>query len=159
MYLRAAFRLIIIDREVIWNHESVHDIIGTTLSLHRFKFNCCLITFDDKETRNNYWKSDKFSCMRELFEDMNENDARMRHPSPLLASDETLYPYPGHIGLKQYNPSKPAKYGLLYRSLCDSSIRYTYYSLLYAGKLDKVEDLAAKYYITRTDEFSKYLIN
>ena len=29
--------------------------------------------------------------MRELFEDMNERNARMRHPFPLLAIDETLY--------------------------------------------------------------------
>ena len=83
------------------------------MSLHRFKFICCLITFDDKETRNDRWKTDKFACMRELFEDMNERNARMRHPSPLLAINETLHPYRGHIRFKQYNPNKPAKYGLL----------------------------------------------
>ena len=37
LYLRAAFRLIILDREVIWNHESAHDIVGATMSLHRVK--------------------------------------------------------------------------------------------------------------------------
>ena len=67
LYLRAAFRLNILDREVIWNHESAHDIIGATMSLHRFKFICRLIAFDDKETRNNRWKTNKFACMRELF--------------------------------------------------------------------------------------------
>ena len=87
--------------------------------------------------------------MIELFEDINERNVRMRHPSPLLAIDETLYPYCGHIGFKQYNPNKPTKYGLLYRSLCDSLIPYTYYSLPpYAGKQEKVEGPAAKYYIT-----------
>ena len=30
MYLRAAFRLNNLDREVVWNHESAHDIIGAT---------------------------------------------------------------------------------------------------------------------------------
>ena len=38
--------------------------------------------------------------MRELFEDMNEWNARMRHTFPLLAINETLYPYRGHIGFK-----------------------------------------------------------
>ena len=114
MYLRAAFRLNILDREVIWNHESAQDVIGATMLLHRFKFICCLIIFDHKETRNDRWKTDKFACMRKLFEDMNERNARMRHPSPLLAIDETLFPYHSHIGFKQYNPNKPAKYGLLY---------------------------------------------
>ena len=104
----------ILDREVIWNHESAHDVIGATMSLHRFKFICCLITFDDKETRNDRWKTDKFAYMRELFEDMNERKARMRHPYPLLVIDETLHPYCEHIGFKQYNPNKPATYYLLY---------------------------------------------
>ena len=36
LYLRAAFRLNILDREVIWNHESVHDIVGATMSLKNF---------------------------------------------------------------------------------------------------------------------------
>ena len=82
--------------------------------------------------------------MRELFEDMNERNTRMRHPSPLLTIDDTLYPYCGHIGFKQYNPNKPAKYGLLYLSFRDSSIPYTYYSLTYEGKPEKVEDPACK---------------
>ena len=104
-------------------------------------------------------KTDKLACMRELIEDMNEKNARMRHLPPLLAIDETLYQYCGHIGFKQYNPNIPPKYGLLYQSLCDSSIIYTYYSLPYVRKLEKVEVTTAKYYITRTDESSKYLIN
>ena len=46
--------------------------------------------------------------MRELFEDMNERNARIRHASPLLAIDETLYLYYGHIGFKQCYPDEPA---------------------------------------------------
>ena len=84
--------------------------------------------------------------MRELFEEMNERNARMTHPSPLLVIDETLYSYHRHIGFKQYNPNKPAEYGLLYQSLCDSSIPYTYYSLSYTGKPERVEGPTTKYY-------------
>ena len=94
--------------------------------------------------------------MRELFEDMNKGNARVRYLSPLLAIDETLHPYRGYIGLKQYNPNRTAKYGLLHHNLCGSSIPYTYYSLPYGGKLQKVEGPTAKYYITGTNEYSKY---
>ena len=110
-------------------------------------------------TQSDRWKTGKRACMRELFEDMNERNARMRHRSPLLAIDETLYPYRGHIGFKQYNPNKPAKYGLFYRSLCDSSLPYTYYNLPYAKKPAKVEGPATKYYIPGTNEYTNYLIN
>ena len=101
---------------------------------------------------------DKFACFRDFFEKVNENNAKWRYPSPYLAIDESLYPYRGQIGFKQYNPLKPAKYGLLYQSLCDSSVQYTYYSLPYAGKPDDLTRDAGKYYITGTDQYSKYLI-
>ena len=34
LYLRAAFRLNLLDREIIWNHESAHDIFGATMSVN-----------------------------------------------------------------------------------------------------------------------------
>ena len=90
---------------------------------------------------------------------MNVRNGRMRTPSPYLAIDETLFPWRGRIGFKQYNPNKPAKYGLFYRSLCDSTIIYTYSSLPYAGKPEIVEGDAAKYYVTGTDEYTKCLVS
>ena len=92
------------------------------------------ITFDDKPTRGERWKSDKFACMREIFELFNVRCASIRFPSVYLAVNEPLYPYRGRIGFKQYNPSKPAKYGLHYRSLSDAETPYTYFILPYAGK-------------------------
>ena len=50
LYLGAAFRLNLLDREVIVNHESAHDITGATMLLHRFRFTYCLISFDDNGT-------------------------------------------------------------------------------------------------------------
>ena len=158
LYLRAAFRLNLQETLEIWNHESAHDIFAATMSYNRFQFIRRFITFDDKSTRGDRWKSDKFACLRELFEMMNEQNSKRRFPSPLLAVDETLYPYHGSIGFKQYNPSKPAKYGLLYRSLCDSSVSYTYYTLPYAGKPEENTGEPGKYYVTGTDEYTKYLV-
>ena len=37
--------------------------------------------------------------------------------------------------MKQYNPSKPEKFGLLWRALCDTIVQCTNFSLAYAGKL------------------------
>ena len=130
LYLRAAFRLNLQETLEIWNHESAQDIFATTMSYNRVQFIQRFITFNDKSTRGDRWKSDKFACLRELFEMMNEQNSKRCFPSPLLTVDKTLYPYHGSIGFKQYNPSKPAKYGLLYRSLCDSPVSYTYYIML-----------------------------
>ena len=76
-----------------------------------------------------------------------------------MAIDETLYSYRGRIGIKQFNPSKPAKYGLIYRSLCNSTIPCTYFTLPYAGKLNNVGlNNASKFYVSDTDEYTKYLV-
>ena len=59
--------------------------------------------------------------------------------------------------MKQYNPSKPEKYGLLYRSLCDAKVPYTYSTLPYAGKPEVIG--ANNYYIIGCDEYTKWLVN
>ena len=159
LYLRAAFKLNLMNQNIIWNHEAAHSIFGAGMSLSRFQFITRFVTFDDKETREDRWQYDKFACMRELFEAVNVNNAPARYPSFYLAIDETLYPYQGHIGFKQYNLNKPSKYGLLYRSLCDSSLPYSYYLLPYASKPENLnENLYKKYYVSGTDEYTKYLV-
>ena len=71
---------------------------------------------------------DTFACMRSFFESFNKNTSKFRYQSSYLAVYETLYSYCERIGFRQYNPSKPAKYGLLYRLLCDATVLYTYFS-------------------------------
>ena len=44
------------------------------------------------------------------------------------------------ISIKQYNPNKPAKYGLLFKFLNDGCFPYTYNSLVYAGKPDQGDE-------------------
>ena len=129
------------------------------MSHSRFKFISCFITFNDEASRTEHWKTDKFACVREMFELMNVGKAKCRYPSPMLSVDETLYPYHGAIGFKQYSPHKPAKYGLLFKSLCDSTTTYIYYTLPYAGKPEVAEGDAAKYYVTGTEAYTQYLVN
>ena len=80
----------------------------------------------------------------------------MRVPGDVLSLDETLYPFRGRIGIKQYNPNKPAKYGLLYRSISDAERPYTYNTLPYAGKPNTITPYSE--YVTGTDNYTKYLV-
>ena len=126
------------------------------MSRHHFTFLMRIISFDDDSSRKERWKSDKFAPFREFFEAINSSFLKLRKPSAHLAIDETLYPQRGRIGFKQYNPSKPAKYGLLFRSLCDSVVQYMYFCLPYAGKPNETPN---EFYVTKTDEYTKYLVN
>ena len=79
----------------------------------------------------------------------------MRTPSEYLAIDKTSYSYLGHVKLKQYNPNKPAKPGLLYSIISDSTLSNTYFTLPYCGK---PEEESSPFYITSTDKYTIYLV-
>ena len=146
LYLRAAVQLNILKTREIFFHESSHEILAATMSYNRFAFLIPFLKFDDKETRWQRWREDKFAVIRKFFMKMNENNGRCLNPSPYVIVDETLYPYRERIGMKQYNSSKPAKYGLFYRSLCDAKVLYTYSTLPYAEKPKVIG--ANDYYVT-----------
>ena len=157
LYLRAALQLNIFKTREIFFHESSHEIFAATMSHNRFAFLICFLEFDDKETQRQRWREDKFAAIREFFMKMKENNGRCCNPLPYVSIDETLYHYHGRTGMKQYNPSKPEKYGLLYQSLCDAKVPYTYSTLRYAGKLEVIG--ANDYYVTGYNEYMKWLVN
>ena len=97
---------------------------------------------------------DKFACMREFFEAVNVNNARARYPPFYLAIDETegILASNNTTRINRVN-------GLLYGSSCDASLPYNYYSLPYAVKPENLnENLYKKYYVSGTDEYTKYLV-
>ena len=159
LFLRAALKVNLMSTSTIWHQERSSDLFSASVLHSRFKFINCFITFNDKASRTECWITDKFACVRETFELMNVGNTKCRYPSPILSFDETLYQYRGSIGFNQYSPDKPVKFGLLFRSLCDSTTMYTYYTLPYAGKPEVPEGNAAKYYVTGTDAYTQYLVN
>ena len=122
----------------------------------RFYFLCQTVQFDDKETRAERWRMGHFTALRKTFESFNVNCITLGTPSDYLTIDETLYAYRGMVKLKQYNPNKPAKYGLLYRIISDSVVPCTYFPLPYAGK-PGIE--GSEFYVTGSDENSVYLVD
>ena len=75
-------------------------------------------------------------------------------PDDYISLDETLYPMRTQISFKQYNPDKPAKYGILFKSLNSARHPYTYQSIVYSAKPvgDPTDD-----YICGTAEYIKQL--
>ena len=87
-------------------NKTSNNIFSATMSFKRFQFIHKFITFDDKSTHNDRWKSDKYAYLCELFEIMNKQNQKRQFPSPLLTLDETLHLCWEVIGFKQYNPKK-----------------------------------------------------
>ena len=76
-------------------------------------------------------------------------------PSEYLSLDKTICPMRNHLAFKQYNPDKPAKYGMLFTSPNDARHCYTYRSFVYAGK---PTETPSPFYVSGTDNYVKELV-
>ena len=85
-------------------------------SRNRFTLLIANLSFDTQE-REEKWKFDRFTAIRKFFELFNLNCLNHAVPPESLSLDEALYPTRNQRGIKLYNPNKPAKYGLLFKSL------------------------------------------
>ena len=111
-----------------------HPIFAAVMLKNRFSLLLSNLIFDDQEEREASWPHDRFAARRNLFELFNRNILKHLISSEFLSIDETLYPMRIQVVMKQYNPNKPAKYGLLFKSFNDARFPFTYNSLVYAGK-------------------------
>lgn len=134
MYYRGLMGMTKVKTSRLFENKIGHPVFGAVMSRDRFEFLTGQLRFDDKATRKQRWSLDKFAAIRELFEKFNENCNKHLSPEEYLSLDETLYAFRGQIGIKQYNPKKPAKYGLLFQSINAVIFAYTYSICVVAGK-------------------------
>ena len=133
-----------------------HAIFSATMSIYRFWFLCRNLSFDAEATWRQRWPNDRFAALREIFELFNENCAKLLIPDDYLSLDETLYPTHVGVSFRQFNKSKPTKYGLLFRSINSAQMPYSYTAIAYAGM---PTGIPSEYYLSGTDEYMKALIN
>ena len=122
----------------------------------RFQFILANLTFEDAEDRNAHWQCDRFAAMRYVFEECNKSFARVMIPECYLSLNETLYPMRTQIHFRQYNPDKPAKCGMVFKSTNSATYPYTYQSYVYCGK---PEGEPNEFYISGTENYIQYLVN
>ena len=111
-----------------------HPVFGATLPRDRFWFLMSNICFDNKNTRTQRFQSDHFAAFREIYEMFNRKCSSTLQADEYLALDETLYGCRNQISFKQYNSSKPEKYGLLFKSINAVRYPFTFQSCVYSGK-------------------------
>lgn len=99
-------------------------IFSGIMSRNRYEVLWNAIRFDDKETRIDRLKTDNFDAFREIFDSINANFRKAYIPSFHLRIDEMFYLFKGRCKYKIYMPSKPCRYGLLYRSLVCNEAKY-----------------------------------
>ena len=130
-------------------------VSGATMSKNRFKFLIAHILSDDHTTRLTCWQYDRFVAFREIFEELNKNYGKFLVPKYYLSLDETLFPTRAQISFKQINPSKPAKYGMRYKSINACRYPFTFLTAVNCGE-PKAE--STSYYTPGMTQTVKHLI-
>ena len=102
-----------------------------------------MISFDDANTRQERWRTNRSAAFREIFDEFNKFWAKNMSPDDYIAIN---HPYltSGGISFKTYNKDKPAKCGLNFRSLDSSRRHYIYYTVPYTGKPVEVTEIHIK---------------
>ncbi|XP_057296254.1 piggyBac transposable element-derived protein 1-like [Hydractinia symbiolongicarpus] len=156
LYLyRELYKLNCISAHRLFSNQYGPPIFSATMSRNRVFFIRTNLCFDDETTRDERWKHDRFAAMREVFESFNYECMSCLVPGDYLSLDETLYPMRTQISFKQYNPNKPAKYGLLLKAINAARYPYTFLAAPYSGKPQGDPGI---YYVPGTEEIVKYMI-
>ncbi|XP_066958969.1 piggyBac transposable element-derived protein 4-like [Macrobrachium rosenbergii] len=156
LYARGLLGLNTHDYHILFHESFGHPIFGAVMSAKRFAFIHANISFDDLKTRHRRWVHDRFAAARDVFECFNRNCSSVVQPDDFLTIDETLYGCRTQIGFRQYNRSKPVRYGLLYKSINAVRYPFTFSTVVYSGK--PIEG-SGPFYVTGTLATVKALIN
>lgn len=96
----------------------------TAISRPLFNIWTRCLTFDDKSTREERKRADKFAAIREFYGKWNNNLRAYFVPGVNITIDEQLISSRCRSPNKVYNPMKPGKFGELVRWCVDSDYRY-----------------------------------
>lgn len=152
---RGLYQLNTLSVDKLFSNKYGPAIFGAIMSRNRFSFIRANLGFDDETTRDERWKHDRFAAIRDIFEAFNYECMTCLVPGEYLSLDETLYPMRTQISFKQYNPNKPAKYGLLIKAINAAQYPYTFIAAPYCGKPVEIPGV---HYVAGTEEIVKKMV-
>ncbi|KAJ8931810.1 hypothetical protein NQ314_015206 [Rhamnusium bicolor] len=121
--------------EELWKSDgSGVEMFRLTMSIKRFKFLFTCLRFDNKQTREERKKIDKFAPIREFFDLFLGNCKTGYSPSENVTIDEKLEGFRGRCSFRQYIPSKSNKNGIKIFALSDAKMYYTMNLEVYVGQ-------------------------
>lgn len=115
-----------------WSNDNLfhNNFAKNVMSRNRFEMLLRMFHFNDNLLADT---SDKLYKLKPLVNILTANFKSLYVPEEYVCIDETLLPFRGRLGFKQYIKSKRHKYGVKIFKLCSGS-GYTYNFKVYAGK-------------------------
>ncbi|XP_034952426.1 uncharacterized protein [Chelonus insularis] len=123
-----------VDVNELWGEEFSVTIFKATMSAHRFQFLLKCLRFDNKNTRKQRRKLDRFALIREIWDKFITNCGKYYRPYEICTVDEQMVGFKGRCIFRMYLPSKPDRYGIKFLMLNDSKTSYMMKAVLYLRK-------------------------
>ena len=122
---------------------------SAAMSRARFEVIMRFMHFTDNETCHprGHPAYDRLHKIRPLIDHLSSKFADAYTPSQNICIDESLVQFTGRLGIKQYIPSKRARYGVKMYKLCERATGYTYRFRVYEGKDSKLEPVGCPDYL------------
>ncbi|CAK1587396.1 unnamed protein product [Parnassius mnemosyne] len=119
---------------ILFNPQRSGTIFKACMSAEIFNFLIKCMRFDEKQTRNDRRKEDKFTHIRELWQNMIDNFQKWYTPGSYITVDEQLVSFRGRCPFRIYIPNKPNKYGIKLVMAADVNSKYVINAIPYLGK-------------------------
>ncbi|XP_076736685.1 uncharacterized protein LOC143415127 [Maylandia zebra] len=117
-----------------WSERFLVPVIKETMPRDRFISIMQHLRFDDKDTRAERVKTDKFAAISDIWTRFNENCAKSFTPGEHMTIDEQLFPTKVCCPFTQYNATKPDKFGIKFWMATDLDTKYVCSASPYLGK-------------------------
>ena len=150
LYFSGVLKTSYLSTSDLWSKQIGMPIFRATMSQKRFEFLINCLRFDDKTTRDERKRDDKFAAIRSLWNEFIENCESNYTPGAYVTIDEQLLSFRGRCPFKVYIPNKPDKYGIKIVMLCDSKTFYMCSAIPYVGKERRdVSEALPTHYVLR----------
>ena len=137
--LRSVYKGHLESIDELFDEEHGRSIFRKTMTLTRFKELRRFLRFDNRATRASRLQRDKLAAVRLLLDGLTHSQ-QCYLLGETITIDEQLYSFRGRCRFIQYIPSKPAKYGLKFWCLNDSTSAYCWNIVMYTGKDETREE-------------------
>ncbi|KAI5618751.1 dual specificity protein phosphatase 26 isoform X1 [Silurus asotus] len=117
-----------------WSESFLVPVLKETMPRDRFISIMQHLRFDDKDTRAERVKTDKFAAISDIWTRFNKNCAESFTPGEHMTIDEQLFPTKVRCPFTQYIATKPDKFGIKFWMATDLETKYVCNASPYLGK-------------------------
>ncbi|XP_068110989.1 piggyBac transposable element-derived protein 4-like [Hyperolius riggenbachi] len=146
-----------------WSTKSIHCMPIYSAAMPRGRYTlllrCLHFNNNEEQLHRDDPAFDRLFKLRPIIKHLNETFKEAYMPEQNLAIDESLVPFHGRLGIKQYIPNKRARYGIKVYKLCESGSGYTFTFKIYEGKDSLIEPAGCPPYMGTIERVVLDLLN